>query len=139
MVYTINMEKIYHKFKSFILYGMFGIVTTLTNFILYFIATRVFKINLFISNILAFLITTLVAYYGNKYFVFKNKKDQKKNIKEITRFYLIRMLSLLVESLMLFVLVKQMGYNDFIIKFIAGFIAIILNYSVTKLWIFTKN
>ena len=65
------------KFKETFLYVLFGVLTTVVNIGIYFIFTRIFRIDYFTSNTVALIISILFAYITNKFFVFKSKSIEK--------------------------------------------------------------
>ena len=56
-----------------ILYVFFGGFTTLVNIAVYLVSTKVFHMDLVLSNILAWILSVLFAYVTNKIFVFESK------------------------------------------------------------------
>ena len=71
--------------KELIAYVFFGVLTTIVNFITYFLFEGVFGINYLISNIIAWFVSVLFAYITNRIWVFESKDDNI--IKEILLFY----------------------------------------------------
>lgn len=53
-------------------------------------------------------------------------------------FYMGRILTLLVEEILLFVFITKCGINSMIVKIIAQIVVIVLNYIISKKWVF-KN
>ena len=51
----IKLKSIIIKNKEYILYLIFGILTTLVNFFIYYLFTYILKVNYLISNCLAWL------------------------------------------------------------------------------------
>ena len=61
--------------KELIAYVFFGVLTTIVNFITYFLFEGVFGINYLISNIIAWFVSVLFAYITNRIWVFESKDD----------------------------------------------------------------
>ena len=57
-------------------------------------------------------------------------------IKEVFMFFATRVMSSGVETLMLFVFVTLIGFDDGVIKIVASVFVVIFNYVVSKLFIF---
>lgn len=53
------------KVKEFISYGIVGVITTLVNYIVYFICLKI-GIDWLISNSLAWLVAVIFAYFSNQ-------------------------------------------------------------------------
>lgn len=128
------------KYKEIIMYLIFGVLTTLVNFIVYIIATRVLKVNETLSNAIAWFISVLFAYITNKIWVFESKSNKAKVVLyEIISFFGCRALSGAIDVGLFFILVKVVCINDLISKCIIAVLIIILNYVFSKLIIFRKK
>ena len=105
------------------------------------IATGYFKRRRFydylISNVLSWVLAVLFAYITNKIFVFESKS--KKNVKEITSFFFFRIISLVIEMIILYIFVDMLHIDDLITKIIAQVIVIVANYVFSKVFVFKKD
>ena len=132
-----KLLNLYKKYKEIINYLIFGGLTTLISIVTYAIFTKVFHIDYLISNILSWIIAVLFAYVTNKIFVFESKS--KKNIKEITSFFFFRVVSLIMEMIILYVFVDMLHIDDLVTKIIAQVIVIVSNYVFSKEFVFKKD
>lgn len=57
------------KVKEFISYGIVGVMTTLVNYMVYFISLKI-GIHWLISNSLAWMVAVIFAYFSNRKVVF---------------------------------------------------------------------
>ena len=131
--------KMYNKYKDIILYLFFGIATTIINIFTYAFFTKVFCIGYLASNVLSWIISVAFAFFTNKIFVFESKISSKSLIiKEFLLFYYYRLLSLIIEMILLYVFVDRLQTNDLLMKIITNIIVIILNYFFSKFKVF-KN
>lgn len=128
---------LYKKYKEIINYLIFGGLTTLISIVTYALFAKVFHIDYLISNVLSWIIAVLFAYITNKIFVFESKS--KKNIKEITSFFFFRVVSLIMEMVILYIFVDMLHIDDLVTKIIAQVIVIVSNYVFSKLFVFKKN
>ena len=128
---------LYKKYKEIINYLIFGGLTTLISIITYALFAKVFHIDYLISNVLSWVLAVLFAYITNKIFVFESKS--KKNIKEITSFFFFRIVSLIMEMIILYVFVDMLHIDDLVTKIIAQIIVIVSNYIFSKVFVFKKN
>ncbi len=146
--------------KETVLYIVFGVLTTLVNFVAFKLFTVLFVsvssgIGVHISNVLAWVIAVAFAYVTNKLFVFESR-SWKANViaKEIPSFVAARLFSLGVEELGLIVFVNLLHFDektftvpviDFALsgemtaKLILAVVVVILNYFFSKLVIFKKK
>ncbi|MEG2348021.1 MAG: GtrA family protein [Clostridia bacterium] len=128
------------KYKEIINYLIFGLLTTIVNFTIYFIFANFFKLDELVSNCIAWFISILFAYITNKLIVFESKPKKKTIIlKQITLFVASRLLSGLICDIIIFgFMIKVLKINDIIVKVITQIIVIVLNYLSSKLVIFKK-
>ena len=75
-----------------------------------------------------------------KLFVFKSKCHSKAELfKEFCSFIMARILTLIIETAILYIGAKALKINDIIVKIISQIIVIVLNYVFSKIWIFKKK
>ena len=132
-----KLLNLYKKYKGIINYLIFGGLTTLLSIITYALFSKVFNIDYLISNVLSWVLAVLFAYITNKLFVFESKS--KKNIKEITSFFFFRIISLVMEMVILYIFVDMLYIDDLVTKIIAQVIVIVANYVFSKVFVFNKN
>ena len=120
---------------------IFGGLSTLVNFVSYYIFARTLNIDEVISSGLSWFCAVLFAYVTNKLFVFETKKSNKKEvIKEMLSFFLARVISGALCDVGTFALmVKVLGINDIIAKLVTQVMVIIVNYLFSKLIVFKKE
>ncbi|HBG2474244.1 TPA: GtrA family protein, partial [Clostridioides difficile] len=127
------------KHKETILYLFFGAFTTLVNIVSYLFFTRVILFNFMVANALAWILAVLFAYVTNKFFVFESKRIEIKFLfKEFLSFVSFRLLSGVVEMLIMYVMIDLLFVNDVIVKIFTNIVVIVLNYLFSKMIIF-KN
>lgn len=131
------MYNLYKKYEEIINYLIFGVLTTLVSIVSYFAFSKIFNINYLISNVIAFIISVLFAFVTNKLYVFKSK--DKNVIKELIGFVSSRLFSFGIEMLIMYIFVSILKIDDMITKLINQVIVIILNYVLSKLYVFKKK
>lgn len=131
--------KILCKNKEIILYFIFGVVTTLVNIFLFWLLSDIAGIFYLIANILAWLGAVAVAFFTNKYWVFHSKSWKKEIwITECIQFISARLVTGVLDMIMMYVMVSLAGMSEMIAKIIVTVVVIVINYVLSKLWIF-KN
>lgn len=138
---NINLNTIiglYLEYKEVTNYLVFGGLTTVVNFICYYIFAKLIGIEEITSSGLSWFVSVLFAYITNKIFVFKSKtKNLKELSKEIISFFLARVLSGILCDVGTFaVMVKGFRINDVISKIITQIMVVIVNYILSKRIIF---
>ena len=131
------LNNLYKKYKEIINYLIFGGLTTVVSIVTYALFAKVFYIDYLISNVLSWVLAVLFAYITNKIFVFESKS--KKNVKEITSFFFFRIISLVIEMIILYIFVDMLHIDDLITKIIAQVIVIVANYVFSKVFVFKKD
>ena len=127
------MLKMYKKYNEIINYVIFGVLTTLVSLVTYYLCSKVFHIYYLVSNVISFIISVLFAYVTNKIYVFKSDAKGSKVLKELFSFVSSRILSFIIENVILVILVSVIKLDDMISKTIVQIIVIILNYILSKL------
>ena len=134
------------KNKEILNYIIFGVLTTLVNWVIYTIATNIIGINLNIANIIAWFGAVLFAYITNKIFVFESRSwHLSLLIKEVSLFFGSRILSGVVEIggffLLVYIGVNQtmFGIKGFVAKGFISVFVIVLNYLFSKIFVFKKH
>lgn len=131
--------KIYKKYEEIINYLIMGVLTTLVSIVSYFIFAKVVGINYLVSNIISWIISVAFAYITNKIFVFKNNVKEKKQVFiQIYQFVKFRLLSLVIDVLLMYLFVEIIKMDDMVAKVINQVIVIVLNYVFSKLFVFKK-
>ncbi len=142
------------KYKELIIYGIFGVGTTLVNFLTYKLCNMLLGVEYYlVSNIIAWFVSVIFAYVTNKLFVFESKSWNVRVVaKEVPSFFAARVFSFLVEEAGLFLLVDILGMEDFgvdilgftisgnmISKVILAVVVVVLNYFFSKFVVFRKK
>lgn len=132
--------KIYDKYKESILYLFFGALTTLVNIVVYTLLARLFKIDYMASNIIAWILSVIFAYITNKVYVFESSTTSKKGLViEIFSFFIARILSLVLDVLVMYIGIYVLNGNDIVVKVLSNILVIIANYFMSKLFVFRKK
>lgn len=136
------MEKIlniYNQFKEQILYIVFGVLTTAINIIAFFACSRLINLGLIPSNIIAWILSVLFAFVTNKIYVFNSKNyNFSVVLRELIDFVISRGATGILDLGLMYLFVSVIGIEDMISKIVINIIVIILNYILSKLYVF-KN
>ncbi|MBE5936190.1 MAG: GtrA family protein [Lachnospiraceae bacterium] len=140
-----NMKKIEELInKETIMYLVFGVLTTVVNFVSYCILAYISifpkSINTVVNTWIAWLISVVFAYLTNRKWVFESKATGiKAIIKEIVAFFACRIATGAMDAVIMFVFVDKIYLNDKIIKLASNVLVVILNYVGSKLFVFKKG
>ena len=132
--------KIYRKNKEAIDYLFWGGIAFFLSMILFYLFANVMNIYEQIANIITWVICVIFTYLTNRTFVFASNVKGVKNIfNEFMNFVTARLLTLVMENAILFVMIDLLTINNMISKLVGQFVVIVSNYFLSKLWIFKKK
>ncbi len=127
------------KYREMILYVFFGGCTTLVNIVVYFICSRLYMGTL-VSTGIAWFLSVLFAYVTNRIYVFESKsKEFKLIVREMVSFFSCRLSTGLLDMANMYVFVDLLHWNDLLIKVLSNVVVIVLNYAVSKWFIFKRK
>ena len=125
-----------NKIKEILKYLIVGGLTTVVSIVSYYIV-RLFIENYLVCTVISWIFAVAFAYITNRVFVFNSKRE---NIfKECTEFVFSRILSLVAEVAVMYLLVDFLNISDKISKIIVQVIIVMLNYIFSKLFVFKEN
>ena len=141
------MIELLKKYKSIILYIIFGGLTTVVDwsvsFTLYYLWGDAIEATPWLihgANVIAWVAAVTFAYVTNRIWVFESKrKGFFPIVCEIAAFAGGRVLTLLLQEAIMGVFCTWLGLNEFVFKIIAAVLVIILNYFISKLLVFRKT
>ena len=114
------LEPFYKKHKAVLLYLFFGGLTTVIS--------------------IALQAAVLFAFLTNRVWVFRAPtKTTGEFLRQMASFYGGRVVTLLIEEAMLAVFITWLGFSDMPVKITAQIVVIVLNYFISKLFIFKKK
>lgn len=131
--------------KETISYLIFGVLTTIINIVVFWFAERELEFIMsedaasLVGNVIAWVISVAFAFVTNKLFVFESKSMAFKVVMaELTGFVIARLLSLAFDEGFMFVAIVLLGMNSLLAKIISNVFVVIINYVLSKFFIF-KN
>jgi len=130
------IKEIYIKYREIINYLIAGFLTLIVSISSYALLTKILHVYYIISNIVSWILAVIFAYYVNRKFVFGSTSTKKEKTREIINFFKYRVLSLIIETILMYLLVDIILINDLLSKVIVQIIVIILNYIFSKFLIF---
>lgn len=121
-------------------YLVFGGLSTIVNIGIFALCDWPKFLPVLISNLIAWIAAVIFAYITNRYCVFNSKKHSKKEIaKEFSSFMTARIVTLIIESIFMWITIEQLHWHSILMKVIANIIVIILNFVFSKVFIFKQE
>lgn len=132
-----DIKRLVEKYKDVIPYGVFGILTTLVNIMVYWAVAHPIGLGVMPSTVIAWVCAVLFAYFTNRKWVFHSKAANPQEIaKEIFSFFACRIATGLVDWVCMYIFVDIFYCNDVAVKAGANVLVIVLNYVASKFVIF---
>ena len=134
--------ELYKKYKEIINYIIVGGLTTFVSMVLFYGSTWTFldgknAFQLQVANVLSWTGAVIFSYFANRIFVFESKKNNI--LKEFLAFVSSRVLTLLLDMGIMWLLSTVLSVNYNISKIVAMVLVTIGNYVIGKFIVFKKS
>ena len=130
---------LYGRYRDVIVYLIFGVLTTLVNYIVFF-PCSFSGLSAAVSNSIAWVVSVLFAYLTNKPFVFRSSDWSMTTVlPEAAKFFGCRIGSWAVESGILLVTVDLLHWSSVFWKIVTSVLVVVMNYVASKLLVFRKK
>lgn len=121
-------------------YIFIGGCTTLVNLVSYYVLRMTTSLNLNVANVISIAAAILFAYFANSSVVFRSKAGTlKEKFGEFVKFISARLSTMVIEVGGVWLMADVMKINDYIAKFVIQFIVLVLNYFLSKFFVFKKE
>lgn len=128
------------KYWEVLIYLVFGVLTTVVNYVIYLPVYNILGLSAALSNAIAWVGAVVFAYLTNKPFVFKSHDwSMKTVVPELTKFVGCRVASGAAETVILLLTVDMLHWNGNLWKLLTSVLVVILNYIASKLLVFRKK
>ena len=137
---------IYHRYKELFNYLIVGVLTTVVSLgskwaLLFTILDASNAFQLQVSIIVSWICAVLFAYFANRIFVFNSKN--KNILKEMVSFFGARVLTLVMEMVIMWFFITLLRFDSdtwvFIWTFVTQVLIMVFNYIFSKLFVFKKK
>ena len=139
----------FSKHREGLLYLFFGGLAFFLNMLLFFLFHTEFGMQEGLATAVCWILCVLFQYFTNRTWVFRSHSESAAGlVKEIMAFFGGRIFTLLVEEAIIFAFITWLGDEissslsldralwDIIVKLFAQFVIIVLNYVISKLFVF---
>lgn len=124
---------IIRKNSQFIKFGVVGISNTIISYITYVVLVYL-SVHYQIANITAFIISSFSGFVLNRLWVFK--VGDFSILKQLSRYYLVYICSLLLSLGLTYVWIELVGMNIYLPPLVNLLITVPFNFVLNKLWAF---
>ncbi|WP_369295237.1 GtrA family protein [Acutalibacter sp.] len=134
------IKKYCAKYRELILYVVFGVLTTLVNWVSYWLLADLLHVDYMAATFIAQVLSILFAYVTNRRWVFESKVRGVKGVAlEMAKFFGARGASLVLDLAAMYLGVTLLRIDDKLMKLISNGIIIAANYVFSKLFVFKKQ
>ncbi len=137
-----QLKKLFKKLfsREVILYGIFGVLTTIVNLGVSYLLEGVFHINGAIASAVGIICAVLFAYFTNRKLVFNSTAEGfNEKLKEFGKFMVGRAFTMVVEEggVIIFYNIMKLPFQP--VKLAFTVIVIILNFFISKFFAFKND
>ena len=134
-----KLKALANRYRDVLVYLIFGVLTTVVNYIIYLPCYNGLGLSGSVSNAIAWVGAVAFAYVTNKPFVFRSHDWSAKTVlPELTKFVGCRVGSGVLETAIIFLTVDWLGWNGNVMKLLTSVLVVVLNYIGSKLLVFKK-
>jgi putative flippase GtrA len=135
-----SIKALFLRHKDIILYLIFGVLTTVVNYLVYLPCYNYLELSSVTSNCIAWCVAVAFAFLTNKPIVFRSHDWSAKTLlPELGKFVSCRVATGVMETLILFVAVDLAHLDGNILKIFTNIAVIILNYLGSRIIVFCKK
>lgn len=134
-----KIKELLQKYWDVITYLVFGVLTTIVNYLIYLPVYNLLGLSAAVSNAIAWVVAVAFAYLTNKPFVFKSHDwSWQVVLPELSKFVGCRVASGVAETVILLLTVDILGWNGNLWKIVTSVLVVVLNYFASKFLVFKK-
>lgn len=131
---------IYKKHRDFIVYTFYGFLASVINVFAFHILHNHWRINMLVANTVAWLIANIFSFIVNKKIVFQSSyQNWKTFIQESGLFLSQRLLSLILDNILMWIGISLLQWNNLIAKMLDQIIVGLVNYLSTQAIFLREN
>jgi putative flippase GtrA len=124
-------------FWKFVRFSVVGFINTAASYLAFFILLEVGHVPYLLSSILAYLLSILISYIGNKYWTFKTSATALHV--EFIKFFILNMIGLAINTALMAFLVEIFNVHPLVAQILAMAVVIFYNFFGSKHWVFREN
>ena len=134
-----DLKSLYQKYRQIFWYLFFGVCTMILNTACYTVLYEHLGVPNVPATVAAWLAAVIVAFITNKLIVFESRERAGKGLFELVSFFSCRVATGLLDVLIMWIAVDILAGNSTLWKFVSNVIITVLNYVVSKCFIFKKR
>ncbi len=120
--------------RQFIKFGIVGASSTIIDWGIYLLLTRIFHLFYLMAKILSFSVAVLNSYIWNRRWTFRS--NDPKRLREFIKFLTIAMVGVVLNVLIMYIAVEYLSWHDIYGLFLATAIVLFWNFLANKYFTF---
>lgn len=141
-------EETWNSIVQFIKFGIVGLTNTIIGYLIYAISLKGIRIagiwgtiDIYIAQLIMFLLSVLWSFYWNSKAVFKAEEGEKRNLfTALMKTYVsYAFTSLFLSEILLHLWVGVLGISEYVAPIINLIITVPLNFIIQKFWAFRRR
>ena len=134
-----RIKKLCSQYREILVYLVFGVLTTVVNYLVYLPCYNLMGLSASVSNVIAWVFAVAFAYLTNKPVVFRSHDWSLGTVvPELIKFVGTRVGSGALETVILLLCVDVAGWNGNVWKLVTSVLVVVVNYIGSKLLVFRK-
>lgn len=134
-----KISALLRKYSDVVLYLIFGVLTTVVNYLVYYPCYNLLHLSASVSNVVAWCVAVIFAFLTNKPLVFKSSSWQPSVVlPELWKFLTCRIGSGALETVLLLVCVDWLHWDGNVMKLVTSVLVVVVNYIGSKFFVFKK-
>ncbi len=127
------------RHREMLLYLLFGGLTTVISIGSFELCHGACRLNEHVANTISWILAVLFAFVTNRLWVFQAPARGVAFWRQLLRFYGGRAFTFVVEEILIFVFITRLAFPGLAVKTAAQIVIVILNYVISKLFVFHKK
>lgn len=123
--------------RQFVKFGIVGVSSTIIDWGIYLLLTRIFGVFYLMAKILSFGVAVLNSYIWNRRWTFRSNDPAK--LRQFIKFLTISIVGVVLNTLIMFIAVDKFKLHDIFGLFLATAIVMIWNFLANKFYTFREH
>ncbi len=122
--------------RQFVKFGIVGISSTIIDWGIYLLLTRLTAIFYLDAKVISFLVSVINSYIWNRRWTFRSKDPAK--FHQFSKFLAVAGIGLALNALIMYIVVSKLNLHDIIGLILASAIVMFWNFIINKYWTFKE-
>ena len=130
-------QPIYKKYKSILVYLFLGGCATIVGFATRTLFIQVMHMNSYLGVALSWIISTTFAFFTNRTWIFEH--NDEKILLEYVKFCGGRVMTFVIDEIINGIFYVGLGWNFYVVFIFSSAVTAIVNYLISKFFVFKNN